>query len=111
MVTAVYVHVRHLAAFQRLVQHYPASRADLARRAGLSRQRLHQLVSGASTTTTVNQAAALEDALDVPRGTAFTFPDVRLAAPYAHVAPRRPRHRQHGKNTAAEASAAETGAA
>jgi transcriptional regulator with XRE-family HTH domain len=78
----VYVHVRDLPALR---EHVAAAgpRAETARRAGMTPQRLHQLVHGDRTTVAVTTAAALEDALSVDRGTLFRFPDTALAAPYA----------------------------
>lgn len=78
----VYVHVRNLSSLRNHVS-AAGSRAALARRAGITPQRLHQLVHGQRATIAVTTAAALEDVLDVDRGTFFRFPDVDLAAPYA----------------------------
>jgi hypothetical protein len=80
--TVVYVAVRDVPALKQCVAS-AGPQAGTARRAGMTPQRLHQLINGDRTTVNVITAAALEDVLQVPRGTLFAFPDADLAAPYA----------------------------
>lgn len=79
----VYVCVRSLPGLRTSVENANGNQADIARRAGLSKSRLNQLLSGARITVGVGTAAALEDAIGVTRGTLFGTADPDLVAPYA----------------------------
>jgi transcriptional regulator with XRE-family HTH domain len=78
----VSVRVRNLPDLVARLSAY-GMQAAVARRANISRSRLNQLVRGTRATLSVELAARVEDVLDVPRGTLFTFGDCPLVAPYA----------------------------
>lgn len=84
MTTAITsVSVRSLPALLRAMQASGLSQREIARRAGTSATWFNQLVRGKRYAIGLDIAARIEDALDVPRGTHFQFPDPALAAPYA----------------------------
>lgn len=80
---AMYVRVRTQAALRAAVQH-AGTQAKVAERAGMSVQRLNQLVTGSAPSIRVRQAAALEDALGVARGSLFVVDNggVDMISPY-----------------------------
>lgn len=67
---AMYVRVRSQAALRCAVER-GGTQIDVAERAGMSAQRLSQLVTGVAPSIRVRQAAVLEDTLRVPRGSLF----------------------------------------
>lgn len=84
---AVYVQLRDHEAFASCVHDHPDTSTTIATRAGIRKQRLHQLLTGQYPSIAVDHAAALEDVLAVERGSLFTFPDQELALPYALSTP------------------------
>lgn len=77
----VYVRTRDLPRL-RLAVTAAGSQASVAARAGISTVRLSQIMHGATKTVAVATASALEDAVNVHRGTLFTLPDADLARAY-----------------------------
>lgn len=69
---------------QQFADHFAAKgvQAEVARRAGISRTRVNQLIHGASTTVSVRIAADIEIALGVPVGTLFAPDDAELLGRY-----------------------------
>ena len=62
------------------------TQVDVAAAAGLSVQRVNQLVTGAHSVVEVRKARRLETALGVPHGTLFEAVDSGLLAPYIQLA-------------------------
>jgi DNA-binding transcriptional regulator YdaS (Cro superfamily) len=80
---AMYVRVRKQSALRRAVEH-AGTQTDVAERAGMSVQRLNQLITGVAPSIRVRQAAALEDTLGVVRGALFVVDSggIDMIAPY-----------------------------
>lgn len=70
-----YVRVRSIEALRALIEQTGVPHVDVAYRAGISRVRLSQILSGRSPSLDLEHAAKLEDALDVQRGTLFHLGD------------------------------------
>jgi transcriptional regulator with XRE-family HTH domain len=79
----VHVRVRDSQALRERLETV-SSHAQVAMRAGMSPARLSQILTGRAPRIRVAQAARLEEVLDVPRGTFFTYAedDAELAVDY-----------------------------
>lgn len=78
---ATNVRIRNGAKLRTLVGATGSQRA-VARAAGMSFQRLNALLSEVRPLIAVEQAAALEDSLGVPRGSLFALDTPELVEPY-----------------------------
>lgn len=79
---ASYVRVRDPELLQKHVRAAGTTQIDLAARVGLSPQRFSQLVTGAGPVIRAVHAAAIEDALGVPRRTLFVAEESALIRDY-----------------------------
>lgn len=77
----VYVRARDLPRL-RLAVATAGSQASVAARAGISTVRLSQILHGTTKSVAVAVAVALENAVNVHKGTLFALPDAELARHY-----------------------------
>lgn len=77
-----HVRIRNGARLRALVYSAVGSQRKVAEAAGMSFQRLNALISGVRPVIAVDQAARLEDTLNVPRGSLFVLDTPELIAPY-----------------------------
>jgi transcriptional regulator with XRE-family HTH domain len=82
----IYVHLRDPDRLRTAIGKSGVSQAHIARRCNLNPERISQLVLGKTRSLPIPDAAALENALGVMRGTLFRIPDAELAAEYIRAA-------------------------
>ncbi len=79
---AAYVRLRDRAVLRRLVEATGLRQSDIAPRAGISSQRLSQLITGTAPVIRAELAAQLEAALGVDRGHLFAADEPDLIRDY-----------------------------
>lgn len=81
----VYVQVMDLDNLKAVFSH-AGTQATISRRSGVGPARVSQIVLGKVKAVPIEDAAALEDACEVPHGTLFAHPRPDLAPAYCQAA-------------------------